>query len=288
MMSTPLFMGFGEAGMAFAIEGARAFDAKTDDPGEREAKLGDYRMAGVVGCASLTEALNGADLILSIVTADQALAVAREAAQHIAQGAMWIDMNSVSPETKRSAARLIEDAGAHYVDVAIMAPVHPKRRDVALLASGAHADECVGRLRQLGFSDVRSVGEDVGRASAIKMIRSVMVKGIEALTAECFLAAEIAGVTGEVIQSLDASASDRGWASRADYNLDRMMVHGLRRAAEMEEVAMTLDDLGVEPWVTRDVARRQRAIGELGLSPPPQGLQAKLHAIAGQAENHPA
>jgi 3-hydroxyisobutyrate dehydrogenase-like beta-hydroxyacid dehydrogenase len=197
-------------------------------------------------------------------------------------------MNSVSPDTKRSAAKLIEAAGARHVDVAIMAPVHPKRMAVPLLASGPDAEECVRRLRALGFSDIRSVGEILGRASAIKMIRSVMVKGIEALTAECFLAAEAAGVTGEVIHSLDADISDRGWASRADYNLERMLVHGVRRAAEMEEVAKTLADLQVDSWLTDAAARRQRAIGELGMVDPPKSLEAKLRAIADRRKDQAA
>ena len=267
--------------MAFAFAGARAYDIKTEDPQTRDAKLADYRSSGVAGCDTLAEALDGADLILSLVTADQAVAAAAEAAGHIAPDAIWVDMNSVSPDTRRVAAQLIESAGGRYVDVAIMAPVHPARMAVPLLVSGPAASDCVRRLQLDGFTSVRAVGETVGRASAIKMIRSVMVKGIEALTAECFVAAEIAGVTGEVIASLDASASDRGWAAKADYNLDRMMVHGLRRAAEMEEVAKTLESLGVEPWLTSAAARRQRALGELGIAEPPAGIEAKLRAIGG-------
>ena len=146
-------------------------------------------------------------------------------------------MNSVAPDTKRAAAAAIEAAGGRYVDVAVMAPVHPRGRAVPLLVCGPHAEAARRALARCGFAqcpDRRRAAS--ARASAIKMIRSVMVKGIEALTAECALAAEAAGVRDEVIASLDASWPGADWAERVDYNLDRMMIHGLRRAAEMEEV----------------------------------------------------
>ena len=110
------------------------------------------------------------------------------------------------------------------------------------------------------FSDIRIVGNEVGRASAIKMIRSVMVKGVEALTAEMMLAATAAGVADEVLASLDASEKAMPWRKRADYNIERMVTHGLRRAAEMEESAKTLASLGVEPIMTEGTVRRQRAL----------------------------
>jgi hypothetical protein len=133
-------------------------------------------------------------------------------------------------------------------------------------------------LGELGFANLRVVGDGVGRASSIKMIRSVMVKGMEALTAECVLAAEAAGVLDEVLASLDASERPRPWGERADYNLDRMLVHGIRRAAEMEEVVKTLEALGTGALLTRGTVARQQALGRLGLAPP-EGLSAKIDAI---------
>jgi 3-hydroxyisobutyrate dehydrogenase-like beta-hydroxyacid dehydrogenase len=140
----------------------------------------------------------------------------------------------------------------------VLAPVNPARMNVPLLVSGAAAEAAAEALRTAGFANVRVVGGEVGRASAIKMIRSVMVKGIEALTAEMMLAAEVAGVTDEVLASLDASEKSQGWGARAAYNLERMTTHGARRAAEMEESAKTLIGLGVEPVMTSGTVRRQR------------------------------
>ena len=235
-------IGFGEAGRSFAKAGlwfasARVFDLATDDPVRANDKRVDYAVAGIRGCDTLAEAVEGARLVLSLVTADQALAAARAVAPLIESGAIFCDMNSVAPATKRSAAEAVEGAGGRYVDVAIMSPVEP------------------GRLG------------------------AVMVKGIEALTAECVLAAEEAGVTAEVLGSLGSD-----WETKADYNLDRMMLHGLRRAAELEEVAATLDALGTGSGMTRAAIALHRRIGLLAIALPPEGLTAKIARIASEMD----
>lgn len=235
----------------------RAFDRKTDDPATREAMLETIAMAGIEACHSAADALAGAQVVLSLVTASSALQVAIEDARFIAPGALWIDMNSVAPETKCRAAAAIEAAGGRYVDVAVMAPVQPATLAVPLLLSGAHAADAAQVLANLGFSNITLAGEDIGRASTIKMLRSIMVKGIEALTAEMVLAARQAGVANEVVASLGED-----WAQKAEYNLERMTIHGQRRAAEMEEVAKTLETLGVEPLMTRSTIARQREMAQ--------------------------
>ncbi len=259
-MSTPVtFVGFGEAASAFVdgwtVSGraVRAFDRKTGVPATREAKQADFHRLGVDGRSTMADAVAEAELVLCLVTADQAMAAAREAALSLSPGAMWFDMNSVAPDTKRAAARVIEAVGGRYVDVAVLSPVHPKQRAVPLLVSGPHAEEGAVRLLDLGFSNVTPIGGAVGAAAAVKMIRSVIVKGIEALSAECAIAADQAGVVDAVVASLNASDPGADWAARFDYNLDRMMVHGLRRAAEMEESRATLEALGVGSAMTRAI-----------------------------------
>lgn len=284
-------IGFGEAGRTFAQAGqwgsaTHVFDIKTDAEATRESKLREYEAVGVRGWDSLGEALGQVTLVLSLVTADEALKVAEAAADTIQFGTIYCDMNSVAPQTKQAAAQVIEAAGGSYVDVAVMAPVDPARMAVPLLLSGERAQQVAPLLTALGFSNIRIVGDTVGRASSIKMIRSVMVKGIEALTAECMLAAEAAGVCEEVLASLDASDKPKPWPERADYNLDRMMVHGLRRAAEMEEVVKTLEALGTGAAMTRGTVERQRAIGSLALSAPAIGIDAKLKQIHSKSGTH--
>jgi 3-hydroxyisobutyrate dehydrogenase-like beta-hydroxyacid dehydrogenase len=271
MEQTLTLIGFGEAGSAFARAAgwggnARAFDIRPVD----------YASAGVRGCASLAEALDGSAVIISLVTADNALAVAQQAAGLIAPGPLFFDMNSVAPETKRAAAQAIAAAGGRYVDVAVMAPVEPSRLAVPLLLAGPDAAAGQTALTALGFTNLRIVGDDVGRASTIKMLRSVMYKGVEALTAECLIACERAGVTSEVLGSFG-----NDWASGADYRIDRMLVHGQRRAAEMAEAVKTLQSLGVDPLMTRGTVVRQAQMGALGLADPPAGLEAKMKFLRG-------
>jgi 3-hydroxyisobutyrate dehydrogenase-like beta-hydroxyacid dehydrogenase len=271
-------IGFGEAGAALASRGWRGYDRKTDFARLRNAKLADFADVGVEACSSAADALERADAVLSLVTADQALAVAENGGRSLPSGVLWFDMNSVAPDTKRAAAHFVEAGGGRYVDVAVMAPVHPKRRAVPLLVSGQHAVVAAATLRTIGFLDVTTIDGPVGAASSIKMIRSVMVKGLEALTAECFLAAEAAGVRDAVAASLDASWRDECWAAKADYNLERMMEHGTRRAAEMEEVVRTLDALGTGSAMSRSTAERQRTIGGMRMIPP-AGLVMKLRSL---------
>ena len=253
-------VGFGEAGETFAsAPGWRGETRGWDVLAERRAAMAQY---GVETGDSAGSALHDRSFVLSLVTADQALPAARDYAPLLPEGALWCDFNSVAPDTKRQTAAVIEAAGGRYVDVAVMAPVNPARLAVPLLISGPHTLAALPLLEALGFSNVRVVGDEVGRASAIKMIRSVMVKGLEALSSECAAAAEAAGVIDEVMASLDASEKNAPWADKVAYNRERMATHGARRAAEMEESAKTLQGLGVEPVMTRGTIRLQREAAE--------------------------
>lgn len=264
-------IGFGEAAGAFRagwcaddLGPVRAFDIKSLDPAQADLMSRRCREGGVTCCAGPAEAVAGADLVFCLVTADQALAAAEAAAPHLAPNAVWLDGNSCAPGTKRAAARMIEAAGAAYVDMAIMAPVHPQGHRVPVLLAGAAAEPTAYALRHLGMAPAVA-GPNVGDASTIKMLRSVMVKGIEALTAECLLAARRAGVEAAVLASLQASDTRSDWETRAAYNLERMMVHGARRGGEMREVAATLRGLGLPDRMAAATAAWQEAIGALGL-----------------------
>jgi 3-hydroxyisobutyrate dehydrogenase-like beta-hydroxyacid dehydrogenase len=259
-----VLIGFGEAASTFARARNWGANAGAWDivPERRQAAAA----LGLRLTQDAREALGGASLILSLVTADQALPAAQQYAPFIAPGALWCDMNSVAPQTKQAAARAVESAGAAYVDVAIMAPVQPAHLAVPLLIAGSAAGRAQKALSSLGFTHSAVAGTEIGQASAIKLIRSVMVKGIEALTDEMMRAAEAAGVADQVLASLDASEKPQGWAKRASYNRERMAAHGLRRAAEMEEAALTLTALGVEPVMTHGTIVRQRYAAKAGVT----------------------
>lgn len=265
-------IGFGEAAEAF-VSGWRerndgaisCYDLKVGKPGEQEDLLQRADRLGVRSCGTQAEALAGARAVFSLVTADQALVAAQDCAAHITAGTLWFDCNSCSPGTKRQASEVIEAAGGIYIDVAVMAPVHPKLHRTPLLVSGPRTLEAMALLVALDMQP-RHAGDAVGQASAIKMFRSVMIKGFEALTAECLLAARRAGVEAEVLHSLQSSDPGIDWAKRSAYNLERMMVHGGRRAAEMREVARTVTEQGLPSRMSDAITDWQAQIAGLGLA----------------------
>lgn len=259
-------IGFGEVGSAFAegwgldaTKGIRAYDAKSDDPQHADEMAARYAQFGVQGCASVAEALEGASLVLCAVTADQALEAAEAASRHIGAGTYWCDLNSCAPFMKRRAAEAINEAGGRYVDVAVMAPVHPDRNLVPLLVAGEHAEQAGAMLERLPMS-LRTIAGGVGAASTIKMVRSVFVKGLEALTAELAMSAAKAGVEEEVFESIQRSHPGTDWKARASYNIERMVAHGERRAEEMEQVAKTIEDMGLPNDMTRAAAEWQKRL----------------------------
>ena len=279
------FIGFGEAAGAFLAGWAlpdpqrvAAFDIKTEQTATAGAMRARFAAAGVRGCASPADAVAGTAMVFSVVTADQALAAAEAAAPHLLARAFWFDCNSCAPGTKRRAAQVIEAAGGRYVDVAVMAPVHPKRHHVPLNISGPHADAAFEVLRALDMKPAVT-GPEVGHASSIKMIRSVMIKGLEALVAECFLSARRAGIEAQVLAALEASDPDIAWRKRGAYNLERMMVHGTRRAAELREVSLTVQELGLPGTMSAATADWEDRIAALNLDAGPDDLMARLDAI---------
>lgn len=265
------FIGQGEAAGAFisgwgATRAAliRTFDIKTGDPATAPEIAQRAAALGVTTCATPAEAMDGADLVFSTVTADQAVIAAESYAAFLPKGAVWCDLNSCAPKSKQRAAEVVRAAGGRYLDVAVMAPVYPKQHMVPCLMSGPDAQELASVLAALPMN-VRVMGDRIGRASSIKMVRSIMVKGLEALTAECVLAAVAAGVEDEVFPSLKSGHPHIDVPERAAYNFERSLIHGKRRASEMDEVAKMLTDLGLPNGMAAATADWQRALSSTDL-----------------------
>ena len=262
------FIGFGEAGQAIAaglreagVERMAAWDILFPKPeGDKLRRAGER--SGVRCAGSAADAVRDADIVVSAVTAASSVEAARSAKAHLAAAPFFLDINSVSPGRKQETAKLLGDA-ARYVDVAVLAPIHPARHQTPMLLAGAAAAAAAPTLAALDMR-VSIAGTEIGAAAAIKMVRSVMIKGIEALTLECFLAAARAGVIDEVANSMKNNYPGIDWAKVVPYNLERMASHGERRAAEMEEVADTLRELGIEPLMTTATVKRQREMGQIG------------------------
>ncbi len=288
------FIGFGEAGQAIAaglrdagIERIAAWDILFPQAaGERLKAAGDK--IGVRLANSAADAVAETDMIVSAVTAASSVEAARSVEPHLTGSPYYLDINSVSPGRKQETAKLLGER-ARYVDVAVIAPIHPLRHRTPLLLAGPHAEEISPLLRELEMQ-LSVTGTETGQAAAIKMIRSVMIKGIEALTLECFLAAARAGLLEEVTASLKNNYPTLDWTKIADYNLERMASHGERRAAEMEESAVTLRELGLDPLMVDATVARQREMGAIGKHETVRetlksGRAAMLDAISTAAKN---
>lgn len=257
------FIGFGEVGKLFArqfraagVEAIAAYDILFDRPDVADAKRAEARATGVRDAASAADAAAGADVIFSAVTADAVADVAREARAYAKAGQLFVDVNSAAPETKRAAADELMAAGAHYIEAAVMAPVAPKGIATPILAGGPQAEAAAALLNPLGMA-IRPVATEYGRASATKLSRSIMIKGIEALICDSAKAARAWGVADDVFASLNDTFPGTDFAKLADLMAGRVRQHGVRRAAEMREAADMLDDLGVNSDLARAVADAQ-------------------------------
>jgi len=263
---TIAIIGFGEAGGILGAELAkrgaelRTYDILLSDTGARDAMRAKAAAAKVEAAESHPAAARGADLVISAVTAASSVDVAKAVAPHLVRGQVYLDINSVSPEAKRASARMVEGAGADYVEAAVMAAVPPRRLKAPMILGGRRAKEVSAALNALGF-DTEAVADTIGVASAIKMCRSVMIKGLEALTIECLMGARRYGAEKEVLASLAGTFPSMGWdKDLPNYLISRVAEHGRRRAAEMHEVARTLEGAGFEPTMAAATARLQDAL----------------------------
>ncbi len=261
-------VGYGEVGRVFAagllpqVGSVRAWDLKfIAEASLREASRGHAMAAGVDVCESMAQVCDGVDLLISAVTASHTLEVAQAAATQLRPGTVFLDMNSASPGTKQQAAALIEAAGGHYVEAGVMTSVPPYGIRVPMLLGGAHAAMLAPMLTAWGM-DATVVSNQLGVASAIKMCRSVMIKGLEALVIESYTTARAYGVEDHMIPTLQETFPGIDWQKSGAYFFSRAVQHGQRRAEEMRESASTVREAGFEPFMTAAIADKQQWVAD--------------------------
>ncbi|HMD49862.1 MAG TPA: NAD(P)-binding domain-containing protein, partial [Bryobacteraceae bacterium] len=197
------FVGFGEAAFHIAkglqqpgIDSISAFDINVTDKVCQRARETQTRLV-----ETNRELAQSCDIMMSAVTANQALNAAEQNAPYLTADHIYADLNSVSPGVKQSIARLIESTGSRFAEIAVMAPVPPYGHKVPMLAGGAGAPDFVEKLAPFGIS-AEIVSREVGTAAATKMFRSIIVKGMEALITECVLGASRYNADERVFASL--------------------------------------------------------------------------------------
>jgi 3-hydroxyisobutyrate dehydrogenase-like beta-hydroxyacid dehydrogenase len=225
-------------------------------------QLAHAASAGVQACASTRALCEVSTFIISAVTASNTLAVAQEAALHIRAGSVFLDLNSASPGTKQQCAALIDAAGAHYVEAGVMTSVPPYGIKVPMLLGGTHAADLSAALNAWGLA-TQAVSDKVGVASAIKMCRSVMIKGLEALVIESYTTARAYGVEEHMLPTLQETFPSIDWQKQGGYFYSRVVQHGQRRAEEMREAAHTVHEVGFAPTMASAIADKQQWVADL-------------------------
>ena len=270
MAETVAFIGFGEAGQTIArgLRGEskpamRTYDILFANPAGDRLRAAAESL-GVAVAKDHVDAVRGADIVFLAVTASSSLQAARSCLGGLARGQLFLDINSVSPGRKIETARLVAPSGAAYVDVAVMAPVAPYLHKVPCLIGGPGAAALVPRAKALGMK-MELVSNEVGQASAVKMFRSIVVTGMEALLLESMVAAAEYRVEAKVLASLQETFPGIDWEKLAGYMIERVVSHGKRRASEMREVAQTLEGIGLEPLMAAATAERQQWLADLGV-----------------------
>ncbi|ODS90764.1 MAG: dehydrogenase [Comamonas sp. SCN 65-56] len=260
-------VGYGEVGRILAEDlraqgvAVAAYDLKL--AGADAAPLRAHaRQYGVALADSHAQLAAGSDFIVCAVTASQTLAAAQACAAAMRDAAFYLDFNSASPGAKQQAAALIDGAGGRYVEGAVMTSVPPYRIQVPLLLGGVHAAALAEKIKPLGFA-ARVASEQLGVASATKMCRSVMIKGLEAMVIESFTAARHYGVEDAVLASLAETFPGIDWEKQGAYFFQRVIEHGRRRSEEMFESARTVRDVGMPSWIAQGAAERQAWMANL-------------------------
>ena len=270
-------VGYGEVGKIFAaglkahVSAVSAWDLKFEAPVTRDEQRGHAERAAMLACDSMAQLCQSADLVISAVTASNTLAVAQAAAAHMQPGAVFLDLNSASPGTKQQAAALIDGAGAHYVEAGVMTSVPPHGIRVPMLLGGARAVELAEVLALWGMN-AKPVSRELGVASAIKMCRSVMIKGLEALVIESYATARAYGVEDHVLPTLQETFPSIDWTQQGAYFFSRVVQHGQRRAEEMREAANTVSEAGFDPFMASAIADKQQWVADLARAGVFQGL----------------
>jgi 3-hydroxyisobutyrate dehydrogenase len=289
------FIGFGEAGFTIGrgLRAAGAGQVCAYDIAAGSADRGALirrraEEAGVQLVESPAALAAQATILVSTVTCSSAREAARQNAPHLrgpgvdAQPRLYADLNSVSPRVKQQIADVIGSTDASFVEASVMAPVGPYGHRVPMLLGGPGAEAFVAAMRPFDMRLQVLAGAGVGTAAAVKMCRSIVVKGLEALLTECVLGSSEYGATEHVFASLQESYPGIDWKGLADYNINRLVVHGERRAREMEEVEETLREAGVEPIMAAATARRQDWSASIGLKEhfPPAGPSTADEVLA--------
>lgn len=263
----------------------RVWDWRFDDPSSSAAAhLATLQAEERIAVADAAgSALIGCHAVFSAVTADQAVACAESVMAGLADGAFYVDVNSISPQAKCLIRDIVAAQNGRFVEASVMSPIFPLRSKAPILLGGDHAQDFLKLAHALPLSNLSVASSQWGVAAATKMCRSVVVKGIEALVTESLLSARHYGVESTVLASLSNLFPRDDWEVYAKYLITRSLQHGERRASEMREAAKTVEEAGVTPWMSLATVDRQAWAPQHQPSDIPESLFDLLDVINSSA-----
>ena len=224
--------------------------------------------------------LGEAEVVFSIITCDQSEKAAASAKPFLKPGTLYLDYNSITRTIAERNAALLEEGGVDYVDVAVMGSFHHYGYRPPLLIAGAQAEKAAAWLRPLGF-DIEILPGAAGRASAVKILRSILMKGLEALAVEFMVAARHQGLLEETL-ACTGDVDRRGFRDFISMLVQSHLVHGRRRHEEVELVNQMLRESGIEPLMSLATERshfRTIAMGGLREGEPMPELEEALRVL---------
>jgi 3-hydroxyisobutyrate dehydrogenase-like beta-hydroxyacid dehydrogenase len=270
-MAVFAFIGFGELGSSLA-EGlgrsganlVRAYTPERSQPAATAALEGRFRRTEARRSMSLQEAVAGATAVLSVVPADASRGVAQRCAPLLDRGAYYVDLTAAPVEDMEFAAVLVEQVGALYVDAAVLGTVATSGFEVPILASGPGARGWQALVDPEGLV-VEAIDAPAGHATLLKLLRSVYMKGREALILEMMLAARRYGLEDRVAESIRGPGEQVPFAALAERVLCALAVHAERRADELLASSEVVRAAGVDPVTTCAGSEVLRRLAELEL-----------------------
>lgn len=250
-------LGLGEAGSAISADLAAAgANVVGYDPADVATP------SGVLRSATPDEAVERAEMVLALTAATDAVTALEQGLSSIAPSTVYADLATTSPGLKRRLASIASGAGLRFVDVALMSTVPGKGVRTPMLAAGEGAEAFAAKVEPLGAT-VEVAGDEPGVAATRKLVRSVAIKGLAAVMIEALTAAERAGLTQVVWTNLvdDLTAADGSFLRQVVAGTG---VHAVRRTAEMEAATELLEEIGIEPTMTRATTEALRRVARTG------------------------
>jgi 3-hydroxyisobutyrate dehydrogenase-like beta-hydroxyacid dehydrogenase len=264
------FIGFGEVGTVFVEamidSGADVFvyDILLDDPEQNEMLIRRLEKAKCKW-GTLRETLLHGEVVLSAVTTQAARTVAEVCAPLLRQGQIYVDLNSTSPTVKKEIGSIIDGSEADFVEGSILGAMKTTGAGLRILMGGQRAPKAAKHLSVIGLN-ASFYSNEIGKASAFKMLRSIFTKGVETLLLEVLVTGRRAGIDSELWKNICSYMDSKSFEMiGSNWVVSHAIAHE-RHYYEIQQVVETMRDLGVEPIITNGTLATFKRSLDMGMN----------------------